>query len=124
MLEESVEEDEAAAVGLRVRIRKFKFVASCIVLKKCFSLSKTVSEYLQQENMDLVSAVSGVQSLTETLSTFRNEERMDMFLEEARKYCTEKELEVNDFDQQEETRTKRRCTIPTFLCNWRTSTWR
>ena len=51
--------------------------------------SRSVSECLQHENMDLVSAVSGVQSLKDSLSSFRNEEKMDQFLQEARKYCTD-----------------------------------
>jgi hypothetical protein len=49
--------------------------------------------------MDLVSAVSGVQSLKDSLSSFRNEEKMDQFLQEARKYCTDQGLVVDDFDQ-------------------------
>jgi hypothetical protein len=94
MLEAMSEEGESAADGLLVRMRKLKFIASCIVLKKCFALSRSVSEYLQHENMDLVSAVSGVQSLKDSLSSFRNEEKMDQFLQEARKYCTDQGLVV------------------------------
>lgn len=43
------EECESAADGLLVRMRKLKFIASCIVLKKCFALSRSVSDYLQHE---------------------------------------------------------------------------
>ena len=72
MLETVSEEGESAADGLLVRMQKLRFIASCIVSKKCFVLSRSVSEYLQCENMDLVSAVSGVQSLKDSLSSFRN----------------------------------------------------
>ena len=118
MLEAMSEEGESAADGLLVRMRKLKFIASCIVLKKCFALSRSVSEYLQHENMDLVSAVSGVQSLKDSLSSFRNEEKMDQFLQEARKYCTDQGLVVHDFDQvdqQHPNRPKRRRTIPSYF---------
>ena len=84
------EEGESAADGLFVRMQKLRFIASCIVLKKCFVLSRSVSEYLQRENIDLVSAVSGVQSLKDFLSSFRNKEKMDQFLLEARDYCKDK----------------------------------
>ena len=118
MLKAMSKEGESAADGLLVRMRKLKFIASCIVLKKCFALSRSVSEYLQHENMDLVSAVSGVQSLKDSLSSFRNEEKMDQFLQEARKYCTDQGLVVDDFDQvdqQHPNRPKRRRTIPSYF---------
>ena len=51
MLETMSEEGESAADGLLVRMQKLRFIASCIVLKKCFALSRSVSEYLQHENM-------------------------------------------------------------------------
>ena len=91
-----------------------RFVASCSVLKKCFALSRSVSEYLQRENMDLVSAVSGVQSLKDSLSSFRNEEKMDQFL----LYCKDKGFVVNDFDpvdDENSNRSKRRAQFPPIL---------
>ena len=92
MLETMSEKGESAADGLLVRMQKLRFIASCIVLKKCFALSRSVSEYLQRENMDLVSAISGVQSLKDSLSSFQNEEKMDQFLLEARDYCKTRDL--------------------------------
>ena len=112
------EEGESAADGLLVHMQKLKFVASSIVLKNCFGLSRSVSEYLQHEDMDLVSAVSGVQSLKDSLASFRNEEKMDQFLLEARQYCTDKGFVVNDFDQVDQensNRPKRRRTIPSYF---------
>lgn len=79
MLKAMSEEGESAVDGLLVRIRKLKFIASCIMLKKCFALSRSVSDYLQHENMDLVSAVSGVQSLKDSLSLFRKGKRWITF---------------------------------------------
>ena len=62
--------------------------------------------------------MSGVQSLKDSLSSFRNEEKMDQFLQEARKYCTDQGLVVDDFDQvdqQHPSRPKRRRTIPSYF---------
>ena len=118
MLETMSEEGESAADRLLVRMQKLRFIASCNVLKKCFALSRSVSEYLQRENMDLVSAVSGVQSLKGSLSSFRNEEKMDQFLLEARDYCKNKGFVVNDFDpvnDENSNRSKRRRTIPSYF---------
>jgi hypothetical protein len=64
-------------------LNRFKVCSFTATSQKCFALSRSVSEYLQHENMDLVSAVSGVQSLKDSLSSFRNEEKMDQFLQEA-----------------------------------------
>ena len=118
MLETMPEEGESAADGLLERVQKLRFIASCIVLKNCFALSRSLSEYLQHENMDLVSAVSGVQSLKDSLSSFPNEEKMDQFLLEEREYCTDKGFVVNDFDpvdHENSNRPKRRRTIPSYF---------
>ena len=112
---EKMSEGESATEGLLIHLQKLKFVVSCFVLKKCFGLSKSVSEYLQHENMDLVTAVSGVQSLKEELSSLRNEEKMDELIKEAQVYCTEKQLVVEDFDDQDLNRPKRRRTAPSNL---------
>lgn len=115
MLKKMSEGGESAADGLLVRLQKVKFVVSCLVLKKCFGLSKSVSVYLQHENMDLVSAVSGVQSLKDQLLSLRNEEKMDEFIKEAQEYCTKKQLVVKDFDDNDLNRPKRRRTVPSNL---------
>ena len=118
MVETMSEENGSAADGLLVRMQKLRFIASCIVLKKCFALSRSVSEILQCENLDLVSAVSGVQSLKDSLSSLRNEEKMDQFLPEALDYCKDKGFVVNDFDpvdDENSNRSRRRRKIPPIL---------
>ena len=45
------------ATGLLFRIKQLNFVTACLVLQKCFSLSRHASEYLQNEEMDLLTAV-------------------------------------------------------------------
>ena len=39
--------------SLLVRIKQIRFVAACLVLQKCFSLSRHASEYLQSEETNL-----------------------------------------------------------------------
>jgi hypothetical protein len=68
-------------------------------MKKRFSLSRCISEYLQREDMDLVSATTGIQSLKDTLSSLRNNIQFDEFLSEAKEFCRNSEIEVLEFDQ-------------------------
>ena len=51
------------ATGLLLRIKQFNFVTACLVLQKCFSLSRHASEYLQNEGMDLFTAVVAIQDI-------------------------------------------------------------
>ena len=57
------------ATGLLLRIKQFNFVTAylafknALVLQKCFSLSRHASEYLQNEGMDLLTAVVAIQDL-------------------------------------------------------------
>jgi hypothetical protein len=113
MLQEMSENGESAADGLQVRMLQLKFVASCIILNRCFSLSRCISEYLQREDMDLVSAITGIQSLKDTLSSLRNDVQFDKFLSEAKEFCRNSEIEVLEFDQQN--LPKRQRTLPSYF---------
>ena len=110
MLKEMSVEGESAAEGLLVRIQKFKFILACLVLKTCFALCKSVSEYLQFKDMDLVSAVSSVQSLKQALYDLRSEAKMEEFVQEAENYCQVTHLKVTSLE--EEGLAKRKRTIP------------
>eukprot|EP00794_Sanderia_malayensis_P009282 gene9282-10262_t len=110
MLKEMSIEGESAAEGLLVRMQKFKFILACFILKKCFALCKSVSEYLQFKEMDLVSAVSGIQSLKRALQDLRNDAKMEEFVQEADNYCQVSHLKVTNFE--EEGISKRKRTIP------------
>ena len=113
MLKEMSEKGESAADGLLVRMLSFKFIASCLILKSFFSLSRCISEYLQREDMDLVSAVSGIQSLKDTLSSFRNDVKFDEFLSKAKEFCEQSEVDVVELGQQ--SRPKRKRTLPSYF---------
>lgn len=69
MLMEMSIEIESAADGLLARLNKMKFVVACFILQKCFLLCKCVSEYFQCKEIDLVSAVSSIQSLLKPLQS-------------------------------------------------------
>ena len=114
ILKEMSIEGESAADGLLVRMLKFKFILACFVLKKCFALCKSVSEYLQFKEMDLVSAVSGVQSLKQALQDIRNDAKLDEFVQEADNYCQLSHFKVTSF---EEGVSKRKRTIPAHFRN-------
>ena len=73
MLQDMSAQGDSATDGLLVRLQKFKFIVVCLVLRKCFALSRSLREFLQNEDMDLVSCVSGVQSLKESITSMRND---------------------------------------------------
>ena len=114
MLKEMSDEGDSAAEGLLVRMKKFKFVLGCHILLKCFSLSRSISEYLQHKDMDLVTAVSGIDALKRSLSAFLNEEEeYAKFVDEAESYCQENAFSFHGFESENnETSRKRRKTIP------------
>ncbi len=60
--------------------------------------------------MDLISAVSSVQSLKQALYDLRNEAKMEEFVQEAENYCQVTNLKVTSLE--EEGLAKRKWTIP------------
>ena len=73
-------EGNGTAAGLLFRIKQFDFVSACLVLQKCFSLSRHASEYLQSEEMDLVTAVVAIQDLTSTYEAMRLQEEFNKLI--------------------------------------------
>ncbi len=82
----------------------------CFVLKKCFVLCRSVSEYLQFKDIGLVSAVSGIQCLQKTLQSLRSDKKMKEFQQEAENYCQKSKLGFTTFEN--ENTSKRKRTIP------------
>ena len=66
--------------GLLFRIKQFDFVSACLVQQKCFSLSRHASEYLQSEEMDLVTVVVAIQDLTSTYEAMRSQEEFSKLI--------------------------------------------
>eukprot|EP00795_Rhopilema_esculentum_P001903 gene1903-16403_t len=75
------------ATGLLVRLRQSRFVAACLILNKCFSLSQYVFEYLQNEDMDLISGVAAIRDLRAMMESFRSDNEFDTFLAEATSFA-------------------------------------
>ena len=119
--EQSEQNNDSVATGLLVRLIQFKFLAACLILKKCFSLSTHASEYLQREDMDLTSGVAAIHDLKATLASFRSDQQFEMFLAEANSLAEKCGSEVLDgsFSDSDPTtlQNKRHRTLPAHLAD-------
>ena len=79
-----LQSNDTTCEGLLVRIGSFEFLLQVLILKECFELSRYLSEYLQREEMDLVTAVDAVTTLIDTFSSLRNEEELKKFVDAAK----------------------------------------
>ena len=77
------------ATGLLLRIKQFNFVTACLVLQKCFSLSRHASEYLQNEGMDLLTAVVAIQDLKSAYQAMRSEDKLNKLISNSRLFANE-----------------------------------
>ena len=119
--EQSEQNNDSVATGLLVRLIQFRFVAACLILKKCFSFSTHASEYLQREDMDLTSGVAAIHDLIATMASFRSDQQFEMFLAEANSFAEKCGSEVVDgsFSDSDPTalQNKRRRTLPAYLAD-------
>ncbi len=79
-----LQSSDATCEGLLVRIGSFEFLLQLLILKECFELSRYSSEYLQREEMDLVTAVDAVATLKNKFSSFCNDEKFAKFVHAAK----------------------------------------
>lgn len=79
-----LQSNDATCEGLLVRIGSFEFLLQLLILKECFEFSRYSSEYLQREEMDMVTAVDAVTTLINTFPSLRNEEKLTKFVESAK----------------------------------------
>ena len=77
------------ATGLLLRIKQFNFVTACLVLQKCFSLSRHASEYLQNEGMDLLTAVVAIQDSKSAYQAMRSEDELNKLISNSRLFANE-----------------------------------
>ena len=61
---------------LLVCIKHFKPVAACLVLQKCFSLSKHISKYLQSEEVNFTIAIAAVEDPKATFELLCSEDEL------------------------------------------------
>ena len=119
MFKELSEQNIAVATGLLVRLKQFSFVAACLILQQCFSLSQYASEYLQKEDIDLTSGVAAIQDLTATLESFRSDVEFDAFLVKATSFAKKLGSHVVDTGFSA-TPSKRPRTLPAHLTDGQT----
>ena len=84
---------DATCEGLLVRIGSFEFLLQLLIVKECFEFSRYSSEYLQREEMDLVTAVDTVTSLFNTFSSLRNEEKLTKSVQTAKAKAVQRGIE-------------------------------
>lgn len=85
----------SAKIALHTRSDNLEVVFNALPVIK--SMLRAMSKEGESASDGLVSAASGMQSLKAFLSSFRNEEKMDQFGQEARIYCTDQGLVMDDF---------------------------
>ena len=65
------------AIGLLHQVHSFKFLASLIIFQSILSITKSFSDQLQSETLDLAFAAGLVSSTTATLRDFRSDGTRD-----------------------------------------------
>ena len=111
-----LQSSDATCEGPLVRIGSFEFLLQLLILKECFELSRYSSEYLQREEMDLVTAVDAVATLINKFSSFRNDGKFAEFVDAAKVKAAEFCIE----DSFRDPTNKRRRTLPNRLADGQT----
>ena len=81
------------ARGLLVHVKKFKFIMALEVLLDILMHTKSLSDYLQQKDLDFVSATDMITSLQEVLQNKHSESSYDEYFIKAEAKCTELEID-------------------------------
>ena len=86
----------AEAGGLRYQLLKFEFLLCLIVLKHLLFKCRCISDYLQREDIDIVSALQVADTTIKTLKEMRKETAFKTFYDEASKMATDMGVEVSE----------------------------
>ena len=101
------------ATGLLLRIKLFNFVTACLVFQKCFSLSRHASEYLQNEGIDLLTAVVAIQDLKSAYQVMRSEDELNKLIDyQFKTFCKRNSIHVACLGNCNSSPMRRRC-LPT-----------
>ena len=84
------------AVGLHTVICSFQFVFAFVVLDLLLH-TKALSDYLQQDDLDFVSAVDMVQSLISSIKDKRSDNCLDDYFAKAQSKCHELQITGQEF---------------------------
>lgn len=86
----------AEAVGLRYQMLKFEFVLCLTVFKDVLFKCRCISDYLQREDIDIVSALQVADTTIKTLKEMRNERAFRNFYSEASELAEDIGIEVTE----------------------------
>ena len=75
---------------------KFEVLICLLVLKDLLSKSRTISDYLQREDIDIVAALQVVDTTVKTLKAMRNEATLKKFFNEASKLAQELNIDESE----------------------------
>lgn len=101
-LEKIIDEDTdgktvCEAVGLHTVICSFQFVFAFVVLLDLLLHTKSLSDYLQQDDLDFISAVDMVQSLISLIKDKRTDSRFDDYYAKAQSKCHDLQITEDEF---------------------------
>ena len=77
-------------------IMKFEFCICLVVLKDILFKCRTVSDYLQREDIDIVSALQVVDTTVKTIKEMRNEAKFKLFYDEATEFADNVGIEISE----------------------------
>ena len=86
----------ADAGGLVFSIMKFEFCICLVVLKDILFKCRTVSDYLQREDIDIVSALQVVDTTVKTIKEMRNEAKFKLFYDETTEFADNVGIEISE----------------------------
>ena len=86
----------ADAGGLVFSIMKFEFCICLVVLKDILFKCRTVSDYLQREDIDIVSTLQVVDTTVKTIKEMQNEAKFKLFYDEATEFADNVGIEISE----------------------------
>ncbi|XP_022183309.1 zinc finger MYM-type protein 1-like [Myzus persicae] len=75
----------------------FSFVVTLIFMKKVFSVTTPLSNYLQSKSLDFIEALRLVNNAKENLLLMRSDIKYEQIINEAKQFCEEHDLPEKDF---------------------------
>ena len=84
------------AGGLVFSIMKFEFCICLVVLKDILFKCRTVSDYFQREDIDIVSALQVVDTTVKTIKEMQSKAKFKLFYDEATEFADNVGIEISE----------------------------
>ena len=103
---EEIEEDScngriaSEANGLINQLTTFEFILCLIVMKDLLVKCRTVSDYLQKEDVDIISAMQVVDTTVKTFKEMRTETQFKKFYDEAKKLAYDLLIDIQEMQPE------------------------